>query len=99
MRHDVRLVDEMNKDFTAPEVLLLSRRDIEELLSMGETLKAVEYSFKLEAEDKTIMPPKLYLNLPQYRGDFRAMPVYIDGMAGVKWVACIPITGGGNYQA
>jgi alanine dehydrogenase len=90
MRHDVRLVDEMNKDFTAPEVLLLSRRDIEELLSMGETLKAVEYSFKLEAEDKTIMPPKLYLNLPQYRGDFRAMPVYIDGMAGVKWVSVYP---------
>ena len=78
MRHDVRLVDEMNKDFTAPEVLLLSRRDIEELLSMDEALKEVEHSFKLEAEGKTIMPPKLYLNLPQYRGDFRAMPLYID---------------------
>jgi alanine dehydrogenase len=90
MRHDVRLVGEMHEDFTAPEVLLLNRREIEELLSMDEALKEVEHSFKLEAEGKTIMPPKLYLNLPQYRGDFRAMPVYIDGRAGVKWVSVYP---------
>jgi len=57
---------------------------------MGEVLKAVEYSFKLKAQGKVIMPPKLYLNLPEYQGDFRAMPAYIDGSAGVKWVSVYP---------
>jgi alanine dehydrogenase len=80
----------MNEDLTVPEVLLLGRREIEELLSMGEALKAVERSFKLQTEGTAIMPSKLYLNLPQYQGDFRAMPAYIDGAAGVKWVSVYP---------
>ena len=71
-------------------MLFLGRSEVEELLSMGEALKAVEYGFKLEAEGKAIMPPKLYLNLPEYQGDFRAMPAYIDGCAGVKWVSAYP---------
>lgn len=71
-------------------MLFLSRSEIEELLSMGEALKAVEYAFELEAEGKAITPPKLYLNLPEYQGDFRAMPAYIDGCAGVKWVSAYP---------
>ncbi|MFB0556876.1 MAG: alanine dehydrogenase, partial [Dehalococcoidia bacterium] len=80
----------MNEDSTAPEVFLLGRSEIEELLSMSETLKAVELSFRLQTEGTTIMPPKLYLNLPEYQGDFRAMPAYVDGAAGVKWVSVYP---------
>ena len=36
------------------------------------------------------MPPKLYLPLPKYAGDFRAMPAYLAGSAGVKWVNMHP---------
>jgi alanine dehydrogenase len=90
LRDDLRLAGEMNEYLTAPEVLLLGRREIEALLSMGEALEAVEQSFRHQAEGETIMPPKLYLNLPQYQGDFRAMPAYIDGAAGVKWVSVYP---------
>jgi len=79
-----------DKSSTLPEVLILGRSEIEQLLSMGEALKAVEHSFRLQAEGETIMPPKLYLNLSQYQGDFRAMPAYIDGAAGVKWVSVYP---------
>ena len=57
---------------------------------MGDVLKAVEHAFKLRAEGKTIMPPKLYLNLPEYQGDYRAMPAYINGSAGIKWVSVYP---------
>ena len=56
------------------EVLLLSRAHVEKLLSIDEAIKAVEYCFKLEAKGSTIMPPKLYVHLPEYGGDFRAMP-------------------------
>ncbi|MBA7465372.1 Delta(1)-pyrroline-2-carboxylate reductase [subsurface metagenome] len=71
-------------------MLILSRHEIEEFLSMGEVLKAVEHAFKLKAKGKAIMPPKLYLNLPQYQGDYRAMPAYIDGSAGIKWGSVYP---------
>jgi alanine dehydrogenase len=72
------------------KTLVLSRRDIEGLLSISETLTVVERAFRLHAEGKTTMIPKLYLDLPQYRGDFRAMPAYIDGSAGIKWVSVYP---------
>jgi len=62
---------------------------------MKEALQAVEHAFKLEAEGKTRMPPKLYLDLPEYQGDFRAMPAYIDGSAGIKWVSVYP----NNYNS
>jgi alanine dehydrogenase len=90
LRHDLHFVGEMNENFNVPEVLLLGGREIKELLSMGEALKAVEQSFRLQTNGKTIMPPKLYLDLPQYQGDFRAMPAYVDGAAGVKWVSVYP---------
>jgi len=84
----------MNSSFylggKGPKTLLIGKSEIEEFLSMGEVLKAVEYSFKLKAQGKVIMPPKLYLNLPEYQGDFRAMPAYIDGSAGIKWVSVYP---------
>jgi len=73
----------MKSIFAIPKVSVLDRNNIEKLLSMDETLKAVEHAFKLEAEGKAIMPPKLYLDLPDYHGDFRAMPAYIDGSAGI----------------
>ena len=90
MGDNLRLVGEMNEDSTALGVFLLGRSEIEELLSMSEALKAVEQSFRLQIGGTTIMPPKLYLNLPEYQGDFRAMPAYVDGAAGVKWVSVYP---------
>jgi len=80
----------VSNSFSMGEVLILAKREIQELFSIGEALKAVEYAFKLKAKGEVIAPPKLYLNLPQYQGDFRAMPAYIDGMAGVKWVCGYP---------
>lgn len=86
----MHLMSEMNEDYTASKVLLLGRSEVEKLLSMGEVLKAVENAFKLKAQGEAVMPSKLYLELPEYNGDFRAMPAYIDGSAGVKWVSVYP---------
>ncbi len=57
---------------------------------MSEVLKAVENGFVLKAQGKAVMPCKTYLELPQRQGDFRAMPAYIDGGAGIKWVSVYP---------
>jgi alanine dehydrogenase len=72
------------------KTLLLSRREVEQLLGMTEVLEVVENAFKLKAQGKAIMPCKIYLDLPEYHGDFRAMPAYIDGSAGMKWVSVYP---------
>jgi len=72
------------------EVRLLGRSEVQKLLKMGEVLEVVEKAFRLQARGKVNMPAKLYLDLPQYRGDFRAMPAYVDGSAGVKWVSVYP---------
>ena len=78
-----------NSDST-DNIMFLSKQAVHEFLGMSEALKAAESAFKLSAEGKSIMPPKLYLDLPDYHGDFRAMPAYIDGMAGLKWVCAYP---------
>jgi alanine dehydrogenase len=72
------------------EMFTLGRGEVEELLSMSEALVAVEKAFKLQAETKVIMPPKLYLDLPEYHGDFRAMPAFVDETVGLKWVCVYP---------
>ena len=69
---------------------MLSQPQIQELLTMNVALEKVEFAFKLEASGKTIMPPKIYLNIPESQGDFRAMPAYIDQCAGLKWVSVYP---------
>ena len=90
MRNDLYPTDNENKGSITPQVLTLSSYEVEGLLSMSEALEAVENAFKLEVEAEAIMPPKLYLDLPEYHGDFRAMPAYINGSAGLKWVSVYP---------
>ena len=80
----------MNKSMGKDEIIILGRRETEQLLSVVEAIAAVERAFRLKAQDKAVMPPKLYLDMPEYTGDFRAMPAYIDGVAGIKWTSGYP---------
>jgi alanine dehydrogenase len=68
--------------------LLLTRHDILKLITMPETLNAVEQAFTDYATGKATMPSKAYLTLPL--GDFRAMPASVPGAAGLKWVNVHP---------
>lgn len=69
---------------------ILSRSDLEKLLRMGDAVRAVEEAFAAHGRGDALMPPKVYLSLPQHGGDFRAMPSYLGGAAGVKWVNSHP---------
>jgi alanine dehydrogenase len=64
--------------------LLLGSKDMKELLTISETISAVEEVFKEWALGKAQMPSKAYLILE--KGDFRAMPAALPGAVGVKWV-------------
>lgn len=72
------------------KVLLLSRKDIEGILSMKEVMVAVEKALKAKGLGKVQMPPKLYITFP--KGDFRTMPAYIPefGFGCVKIVNVHP---------
>jgi len=72
------------------ETILLSRSDVRSLLSMDAAIAAVEAAFTAHGEGRALMPPKVYLELDAYHGDLRAMPAYVDGAAGVKWVNSHP---------
>jgi alanine dehydrogenase len=76
------------------ETLLLNAEAVEESAGMAELIVAVEEAFAAYAADRVRMPAKSYVDLPQYNGDFRSMPAYVDAdgwdAAGIKWVNVHP---------
>ena len=72
------------------ETLLLDPEDVTASTEMREVIDAVEAAFGAYERGDTKMPAKSYIDLPQYNGDFRSMPAYIDAddweAAGIKWV-------------
>ncbi len=70
------------------ETILLTEREVRELVGMEEAINAVEEAFRLHGFSKYQMPAKVYLYFDT--GDLRAMPAEIMGYAGVKWVNSHP---------
>jgi alanine dehydrogenase len=70
--------------------LVLSQSDVRAVLTMESAITAVESAFIAHGRGEALMPAKVYLGLPQHHGDFRAMPAYLAGAAGVKWVNAHP---------
>jgi len=76
------------------ETLLLNKDDVDENTPMAELIAAVEDAFAAYETGDAQMPAKSYIDLPQYNGDFRSMPAYLDAgtwdAAGIKWVNVHP---------
>ena len=72
------------------ETLLLDYDDVEANAEMAEVIVAVEEAFAAYEAGRVQMPAKSYIELPEYNGDFRSMPAYMDAgewdAAGIKWV-------------
>jgi len=74
--------------------LLLSRKDIEQLISMKDVVEIVENTFRGMGEGTVVNPTKAALDLgesapwPPYIGFMNAMPAYVGWLdsAGLKWV-------------
>lgn len=76
-------------------IKLISRGDIEEKLTMKDTLELMERIYKAHGAEEVLMPSKITLDLgesndwPPYGGSFNAMPAYLGesfDAAGLKWV-------------
>ena len=76
------------------ETLLLNKEDVDVNTPMPELISAVEDAFAAYENGNAQMPAKSYIDLPQYNGDFRSMPAYLDAgswdAAGIKWVNVHP---------
>jgi len=72
------------------KTLILTAEEIKKIITVEEVISAVENAFAFHAKKMTLMPVKVYLPLEKYQGDFRAMPAYVEGSAGVKWVNAHP---------
>ncbi|SIR92259.1 ornithine cyclodeaminase family protein [Natronorubrum thiooxidans] len=74
--------------------LLLDSEDVDEYAAFADVIDAVEQAFGAFERGETQMPAKSYIDLPQYNGDFRSMPAYLDtgdwDAAGLKWVNVHP---------
>ncbi|MEM9490898.1 MAG: ornithine cyclodeaminase family protein [Myxococcota bacterium] len=70
--------------------IILTQQDIRSLITMDRVVAAVEAAFGAYGRGEAQMPAKVYLDLPDHGGDFRAMPAYLNGSAGVKWVNSHP---------
>jgi alanine dehydrogenase len=64
------------------ETLLLSSEDVARNARMADVIPAVEDAFAAYAHGEVKMPAKSYVDLPQYNGDFRSMPAYLDVRGG-----------------
>lgn len=57
--------------------LLLTRSDVQSVLTMADTLSAVEHGFRLLAQDKVAMPQRTAIKAAEHRGLHLGMPAYI----------------------
>ena len=60
------------------KTLVLSETQIKELVSLKETITAVESAFKMKGLGQVQMPSKQYLFMEKYNGDLRTMPAYLE---------------------
>jgi alanine dehydrogenase len=69
---------------------ILTQTELASLLTMDRVVAAVEDAFAAFGRGEAQMPAKVYLNVDEHGGDFRAMPASLDGAAGLKWVSSHP---------
>jgi len=60
------------------KTLLLTEKDVKQLLSMDEVMQVVESAFRERGLGHAQMPAKVYLFYNKYNGDLRAMPSYLE---------------------
>ncbi|MEF8851739.1 MAG: ornithine cyclodeaminase family protein [Haloarculaceae archaeon] len=60
------------------ETRLLGPEAVERAADFAAVVGAVEAAFAADARGDARMPAKSYVDLPQYNGDFRSMPAYLD---------------------
>ncbi|MBH37880.1 ornithine cyclodeaminase family protein [bacterium] len=66
----------------------ITDQDILKKITPADAIRITKQAFVDYEAKRNKMPEKIYLDLPEYNGDFRAMPAYVPryNIAGIKWV-------------
>lgn len=70
--------------------LLLSAGEVARCLRLDEAISAVDHAFRAYHRREAAMPPKSYVDLPEFGGDVRSMPARVGDAVSVKWVCSHP---------
>jgi len=73
-------------------MLILNRKDLEELLPMEEVLDVLAVGFREVKEGKGVVPVRFHLNVEEHQGQFLFMPALLSGLkqSGTKIVSVFP---------
>ncbi len=73
-------------------MLILSKKDLEELLTMEEVIEALEKGFREVKEGRSVVPVRFHLEVKEWEGEFLFMPAYLSGLkqGGTKIVSVFP---------
>ncbi|QLH84966.1 ornithine cyclodeaminase family protein [Halosimplex pelagicum] len=73
---------------------LLLDSEVTQSVPIEGIISSVEEAFEAYERGTVVMPTKSYIDLPQYNGDFRSMPAYVEADswegAAIKWVNVHP---------
>ncbi|MBM4278002.1 MAG: ornithine cyclodeaminase [Deltaproteobacteria bacterium] len=73
-------------------MLILNKKDLEELLPMEEVLDVLAKGFREAKEGRCVVPVRFHLNVEEYQGQFLFMPAFLPGLkqSGTKIVSVFP---------
>lgn len=73
-------------------MLILNKKDLEELLPMEEVLEVLATGFREVKEGRCVVPVRFHLSVVEYEGQFLFMPALLTGLkqAGTKIVSVYP---------
>lgn len=73
-------------------MLILTKRDLEELLPMEEVLDVLAIGFREVKEGRCVVPVRFHLGIEEHQGQFLYMPAYLSGLkqSGTKIVSVFP---------
>ncbi|MFA5863029.1 MAG: hypothetical protein WDA16_15160, partial [Candidatus Thermoplasmatota archaeon] len=70
--------------------LLLSAAEVADCLRLDEAMIAVESAFRAYHRKEAMMPPKSYVDVPEFGGGVWSMPARVGGAIAVKWANSHP---------
>lgn len=74
-------------------MLVLTRADVEALLTMQETIEAVENGFRRYAAGDVVMPQRMATAIEPHQGIYLTMPCYVGGDPGTVTVKVVAVYG------
>lgn len=74
-------------------MLVLSRHDVEQLLTMTDTLAAVEEGFRQLAQGNVVMPQRAATQIAPHNGLHLSMPAFVGGEIGALTIKIVTVYG------